>query len=446
MLGNAAIRELRSLKEFITLWVGQFVSLVGSGLTGFALDLWIYQQTGSVTQFALIALFNTVPPMIVAPIAGILVDRWDKRSTMIVSDFCAGLATLSIAVQIFFTDNLNVWHICAAISVISICGSFQSLASTISTVILVPERHLGRASGLIQIGESFSDLFVPALAGILILSIQLKGILLIDFATYLVSLISLLVVRFPKSQSKQILSDKTPGIKSLISDASYGWKYIKSYPGLLGLLLYFVACNFTIGIIGILLIPMLLTFTSSATAGLILTFGGIGTLVGSIIMGVWGGPKRRIYGTLGFGIILGACIVVGGLSPSVPLISAAAFGGMLCFPLIAGCSQVLLLSKVAQEVQGRVFALQGMIATSSIPLAYLVAGPLADLIFEPLLHKNGLLADSVGGIIGVGPGRGIALLFIILGIFQIFVTIYSYFNKTLRLIDSQNPGSPPCEA
>jgi MFS family permease len=442
MVGYAVIRELKSLKEFLTIWVGQFVSLVGSGLTGFALDLWIYQQTGSVTQFALIALFNTVPPILVAPIAGIMVDRWDRRWTLILSDFGAGIATLFIALQIFFTSELHIWQICIAITVIATCGTFQRLASTVATALLVPEKHLGRASGLIQIGESFSDLFVPALAGILILSIQLKGILLIDFGTYLVSLASLLIVKFPKSHAKP--AEDRPGIASLIQDAIYGWKYIRSYPGLLGLLLYFVACNFTIGIIGILLIPMLLSFTSSATAGLILTFGGIGTLIGSVLMGVWGGPKRRIYGTLGFGILLGICIIVGGLRPSVPLVTAAAFGGLFCFPLIAGCSQVLLLSKVAHEVQGRVFALQGMIATSSLPLAYVVAGPLADFVFEPLLADGGLLAGSVGSVIGVGAGRGIGLLFIFLGIFQILVTIYGYLYKPLRFIDNYTPQQPPC--
>jgi hypothetical protein len=156
-------------------------------------------------------------------------------------------------------------------------------------------------------------------------------------------------------------------------------------------------------------------------------------------MGIWGGPKRRIYGTLGFGMLLGVFIILGGLQPSIPLVTVAAFGGLFCFPLLAGCSQVLLLSKVASDVQGRVFALQGVIATSSLPLAYLVAGPLADLVFEPLLSNGGILASSIGALIGVGKGRGIALLFIILGIFQIIVTIYSYSHKPLRFIDDRKP-------
>lgn len=171
---------------------------------------------------------------------------------------------------------------------------------------------------------------------------------------------------------------------------------------------------------------MLLTFVSSATAGLMLSISGMGTLVGSLIMGVWGGPKRLINGILGFGVLLGFFIFLAGLRPSITLITIATFGGLFCFPLITGCSEALFLSKVEAHVQGRVFALQGMIAGSLLPLAYLLAGSLADYVFEPLLDSSGLLADNVGKIIGVGSGRGMGLLFIILGIIQIFLTIYSY--------------------
>jgi hypothetical protein len=131
-----------------------------------------------------------------------------------------------------------------------------------------------------------------------------------------------------------------------------------------------------------------------------------------------------------------------GLRPSVTLITIVTFGGLLCFPLIAGCSQALLLSKVAPNVQGRIFALQEMITSSSLPFAYLFIGPLADYVFEPLLVSGGPLAGTIGRIIGVGAGRGIGLLFIVLGILQIILTIYSYLYRPLRLIDEQTAVEP----
>ncbi|MGH1396844.1 MAG: MFS transporter [Trichormus sp.] len=435
MTKYAATLELRRLQGFMIIWLGQFVSLVGSGLTTFAIDLWVYQQTGSVTQYALIALFSIVPPILVSPVAGAFVDRWDQRRIMILSDSGAAVATLLIAL-LFFSGHLQVWYICVAVSVISVCNVFHNLASNTTITLFVSKKHLGRASGIVQIGESLTELFIPALAGILILTIQMQGILLIDFVTYFFSLGTLLIVRFPK---RKITTTNTigayQGIGSLKSDVIYSWNYISAYPGLLGLLLYFAASNFIIGSISILLIPMLLTFVSSATAGSILSIGGIGTLVGSLVMGAWGGPKRRVYCILGFGILLGGCIFLAGLRPSVTLITIAIFGGLLCFPLIAGCSQALLLSKIAPNVQGRVFALQEMITRSSLTLAYLFAGPLADYVFEPLLVSGGPLSGSIGRMIGVGPGRGIGLLFILFGILQIIITIYSYLYKPLRFID-----------
>ncbi|MEH1835830.1 MAG: MFS transporter [Nostoc sp.] len=425
------------LRVFIIISLGQFISLIGSGLTSFTLELWIYQKTGSITQFALVALFTTLPPILVLPIAGTLVDRWDKRWTMILSNCVAGLATLSIAVS-FFMASLQVWQISAATSVISVCCLFQYLAFTATTTLLIPEKYLGRASGTLQAGQASIGLFMPALAGILVLKIYLQGILLIDFATYLFSLVMLLIVKFPKlkTATKTMTTDKL-GKSSFKNEVIYGWTYINSHSGFLSLLLYFAVINFLVGIVGLLLIPMLLTFVSSAITGAVLSIGSFGALIGSLVMSVWGGPKSRVSGILGFGLLLGICIVFAGLRPSIPLITVAAFGGYFCFPLIGGCSQALLQSKVAVDVQGRVFAIQGMIGSSSLPLAYLVAGPLADNIFEPLLVRGGPLAASVGRMIGVGAGRGIGFLFIVSGILFILVTIYSYLYSDIRLLDQK---------
>jgi len=424
------------LRVLIIVFFGQFISLIGSGVTSFALDLWIYQKTGSVTQFALVALFTTLPPILVSPIAGAFVDRWDKRWTMILSDCSAGLATFFIAV-LFFTSRLQVWQICVGISVISVCGLFQSLAVTATTSLLIPQKHLGRVSGILQIAESSTGLFIPGLAGILVLTIHIQGVLLIDFATYLFSVLSLFIVRFPKPKTRTTTVSKNQlGKGSLKSEIIYGWTYITSHPGFLGLLGYFAVINFLVGIVSIILIPMLLTFVSSATTGSVMSIASLGTFIGSLVMAAWGGPKRRVSGILCFGLLLGICIVLAGLRPSIPLITAAAFFGFFCFPLIGGCSEALLQSKVALDVQGRVFAVQGMITSSSLPLAYLVAGPLADNVFEPLLASGGLLSGNIGIIIGVGAGRGIALLIIVLGILLIMSTIYSYLYTDIRLLEN----------
>ncbi|BAY66483.1 major facilitator transporter [Calothrix brevissima NIES-22] len=426
----------QKLQVFIIVWFGQFISLIGSGLTSFALDFWVYQHTHSVTQFSLTALFTTLPGLLISPIAGALVDRWDRRWTMILSDAGSALGTIFITLVVF-TDTIQIWHIYISSSIISVCNVFQKLAGATTTALLVPKKHLGHASGLVQIGESVSELFVPALAGILVLKIQLQGVLLIDFATYLFSLAALLIVKFPKHKNTHSKNNnpEKQGFGSIKSDVIYGWNYIVTRPGLLALLIYFAASNFLVGIVSILIIPMLLAFVSSATVGTILSIAGIGTLVGSLVMSVWGGPKRRIRGILGFGLLLGICMVFTGLYPSPQLIAIAVFAGLFCFPFIASCTEVLVLTIVPSDVQGRVFALQAIIAGSSLPLAYLVAGPLADYVFEPLLANNGLLAGSIGKIIGTGAGRGIGFLFIWLGILQFLVSFSSFFYRPFKTLD-----------
>ncbi len=435
------LREFAKMRKFLIIWIGQLISLIGSGTTAFALDIWVYQQTNSVTQYALVALLNVIPPILISPIAGALVDKWDKRITILGSDFLAAILTGLIAI-LFFTDNLQVWQIAIATAGISVFGVFQRLALTTSTKLLVEEKHLESAVGLSQISESIGSLIVPALAGTLVLTIKMDGILFVDFVTYMFSLFTLLLIKFPsleKGNSNQPkVADQSQGwvnLNVLKDDLKYGWQYTVTHDSILPLLLYFTAINFLIGIVSLLLVPMVLVSFNSSVAGSMLTIGGIGTLLGSLMLGVIGGAKYRLTKTMFFGSCLGFCIILAGLYPSSLLITIAIFGGMLSFSLINGISEVLFISHIPLEVQGRVFGFQGAIVASSLPVAYLVTGPLTDWVFEPLMAKNGALASTVGQIVGVGPGRGMGLLFIVLGTLQILITLYAYNYRPMRKLD-----------
>ena len=341
------------LQVFIITWFGQIISLVGSGLTGFTLGLWVYQRTGSATQFALISFFATLPGIILSPIAGALIDRWERRWTMIISDCTAGLATLFI-VLLLYANQLNIWQIYAAMCVISICTAFQYPAYSAAVTLLVPKQHLGRASGMVQIGEGLAQIGSPALAVILVSIIKIEGVLLIDFASYLFALATLLTIKFPQPNTS---SEGYLSKGSLKSEAAYGWTYIVSRPSLLGLLVFFAGSNFLVGTVSVLITPMLLAFVSSTTLGLVLSIAGSGMLVGSIVMSVWGGPKQCILGVLGFSFLQGVCVICAGLRPDISLIAAAGFGGFFCSPLINGCSQAIWQRKVPPDLQGRVLVI-----------------------------------------------------------------------------------------
>jgi len=424
------------MQIFTLVWLGQLVSLMGSSLTEFALGVWVYQHTGSVTQLALSYLFAYLPQIALSPLAGALIDRWDRRSCMIISDAGAAFGSFALTI-LLFADRLMIWQIWLILGISSFFKAFYLPAYDATIALLVPKKQLNRANGMVQISKATARIISPMIGGILLVTTQLSNVLLIDCMTFLFSLVILLLVRFPRLRSSHIHQGK--GMRSLLHEASYGWTYIARYPGLLGLLMVLTVTYFTFGIVEVLFTPLILNFASSKELGLILTTGGCGWLVGSVAISAWKRPLRQVYGVFTFVIIQGLLLFLGVLQPSVLLTGLGIFGYLMSYPIIITCNQAIWQCKVAPEIQGRVFATRLAIEWSSFPLAYTLAGPLADKVFQPLLAPNGLLAASVGRFIGVGAGRGIALLFILMGMFNILAAVLGYLYPRSRLVEDELP-------
>ena len=420
---------------FLIVWFGQLVSLTGSGLTSFALGVWVYKSTGSVTQFSLILLSAMLPCILISPVAGALVDRWNRRWCMIVSDSGAGITTAVLAL-LLATGSLEIWHIYLAVSLSSVFKAFQLPAYTASTSMLIPKKYLPRASCVVRSGEACAQLISPLLGGVLLGIVKLQGVILIDLVTFLFALTTLLLVRFPNTKTAAVSED---GKASIWQDIVYGWTYIAVRPGLLVLLILFALDNFVTGVVEVLLTPLVLTFASVTELGTIQSIGGVGMVLGNLAMTISGGPRSLIRGIFAFDLFAHMIILAFGLRTSLPLFALLNFLLFFSIPIINGCCDAIFLRKVAPEVQGRVFATIKMIWMSCIPLAYVVAGPLAERIFEPLMAKNGLLAGSIGEIIGVGPGRGIGLLFITMEIIAILVTVAAYRYPRLWFMEDELP-------
>lgn len=431
--------ESRGMITFLLLWSGQVVSTLGSSLTGFALSVWVYQQTGSATRFALIALVTMLPGILLSPVAGALVDRWDRRWALIVADTGAAISSLTLALLLRL-DRLELWHIYPLLALSSSFSAFQFPAFSAATSLLVPRRHLGRASGMTQMGAGIAEIVAPVLAGALVVTIGLWGVLLIDVATFLFAITVLLFVRIPRPEASAV------GIASrgsLLSEAAFGWTFIRQRPGLLALLLLFATTHVGLGMMQVLVTPMILSFTTADVLGRVLSVAASGMLAGSVLMTVWGGPRRRVAGILGFLLLQGIVLMFGGLRPNAVLIAASGFVFLFCTPLIIGSSQAIWQSKTPPDLQGRVFAVRRMIAWSTLPLAYLIAGPLADRVFEPLLAVGGPLAESLGPWIGVGKGRGIALLFLVLGALVVLTVAAASRLPRLTRLEEELPDTLP---
>lgn len=419
-------------RVFALVWLGQLVSLLGSGMSEFVLGLWIYRQTGSVTQFAFAFLFKALPVIVLSPLAGMAADRRDRRRVMLLSDAGAAMATLAAA-ALFFTGRLEVWHVYLATAFSAACGAFQLPAYQAATTLLVGKRSLGRANGMLQMGQAAADILAPAFA-----ATGLGGVLILDAVTFLFAVTTLALSRFPNGSLPEPM-----GEAALRSGALSGWAYLTRRPGLIGLLCFFAFISFVGGMITALLVPMVLGFADSGTLGILLSIAGSGLLVGSLLLATWGGPRRRVDGLLGFGLLLGLCILMMGLRPIPALVTLAAFGAHFSIPFLNGLNQTIWQSKVAPEVQGRVFAIRQMLTRAAQPLAFLLAGVLADRVFEPLLQSAGLLSGSLGRLVGVGPGRGIGMMFVLMGIAVFLGSMGAYADRSLRRVEAELADAIP---
>jgi MFS transporter, DHA3 family, macrolide efflux protein len=428
-------------KSFLIFWFGQVVSMLGSGLTGFGLGVWVYERTGSVSDFTLMFLFGALPGLFLAPLVGTLVDRWDRRWVLILADLGAALATVALIVLLSL-GRLQLWEIYIIVAVGASCISLQNPAFAATVPLLLPKKHFGRASGMMQLGPAASRILAPLLAGALLPFIRLQGIIAIDLATFVFAAFTLLLLKLPKAAPKAALAEgeKRPGI---LREATYGWTYIRERPGLLSLLLFFAVLNLLFSFSQVLTTPLVLSFSTAPQLGIVLAISSAGMLIGSIAMSVWGGPKKKIYGILGFSPVLGLSFLLIGVRPSVVLIAAGVFALYFVVPIINGCDQAIWQTKVEPQVQGRVFAMAQLVSQFTAPIAYFIAGPLADRFFEPALRPGGALAGSLGRVLGTGAGRGIGLQFMVMGALLIVAALAGFFYPRLRALEEEIPDAMP---
>ncbi|MBM6618142.1 MFS transporter [Bacillus suaedaesalsae] len=425
----------QSFKTFSILWFGQLASVVGSGLTGFALGVWVFQETGSVTLFSFIIMAAVVPGVLAAPFAGYVVDKWKRKYIMIIADVIAGISTLVILLLLMF-DVLEVWHIFLTSAIASFSSSFQLPAYQSTVALLVPKKQLGRANGMVQMADSLSMLIAPISAGLLLGIIGLEGIIMLDLFTFIIAVGTLIVIKFPE------LAKETTAIKSkFVKEALKGWTYIKERPALVGLLFYFAFVNFLLGYLNVLIQPLILMLSDEKALGIVISISGGGMLLGGVLLSIWGGMKDKMKQFLLFGMLSAIGLSIMGLSSSIVVITIGMFITLALIPFGNAAVQEIWQRKVHANVQGRVFALRRMVGLSLSPIAYLTAGPVTEKIFSPLMSENGLLSTNLGLILGVGEGRGIGLLFFTLGILWLITGVAYYAHPRIRRLDHELPDA-----
>jgi MFS family permease len=425
-------------RTFLKIWFGQSISTLGSRLTSFALTIWIFERTGSVTLFGFAVLVFTLPGVLLAPFAGALVDRWGRRWALLWSNAGAALVTLA-AILLLLSRSLAPWHLCLLLAANSICDSFQQPAYLSAVTLLVAKRRLGRTSGMIQLSQAGARILAPGLAGVLIERAGLPTVLAADLATFLVALSILLWVRLPEAPRELAAA----GPSSLWRELLESWRYIRQRPGLLQLASLAAGGGFVLSMLDVLMLPLVLTFASPSAAGVVSSAVGLGMLVGSLGMSAWGGPRRRMQGIYLFSTIQGLTLILAGWRPNLALVAAAFFCFAASLPLSESCGQILWQSKTPAPMQGRIFAFRSFSVQAVAPFGILLAGPLADRVFEPALAPGGALASSAGRLLGTGAGRGVGLLIVLMGIAILMLVLVAASSARLRRLEDELPDVIP---
>jgi DHA3 family macrolide efflux protein-like MFS transporter len=387
---------------FFTIWTGQALSLLGSRLVQFALIWWLTRTTGSATVLATASLVALLPQVILGPVVGALVDRWNRRLVMLVADSVVAIATLLLAF-LFWRGSVQIWQVYLLLFVRALGGGFHWPAMTASTTLMVPERNLSRIQGLNQMLQGGMGILAAPLGALLLEVLPMQGVLAIDVGTALLAITPLLFVGVPQPEIAVPPADVLEK-PSVWREMRAGFRYIWSWPGMMMIALMALMINFLLSPAGALL-PILVTehFQGQAMElAWLQSASGIGVVLGGLALSAWGGFKRRILtsmlGLLGLGLGMGLIgfVPAGGILLAVGLMFVVG----LSQPIVNGPIFAVMQATVAPEMQGRVFTLLVSASSAMAPIGLIIAGPVADRFGIQTWYITGGIVTLAMGIAG----------------------------------------------
>ena len=418
------------MKNFYKLWLGELISSIGSGMTAFALSVYVYKKTGSVSYVSLITLLSFMPSIILSPIGGLLADRYDRRLLMIIGDLFSGLGLIYILWNIQAGEK-SIVPIFLGITFSSIFTSLLEPSYRATLTDILDEENYAKASGLIQAAGSAKYLISPVIAGMILSVADIRVILLLDILTFITTCLMIFLVR--KSMNSEMQNYKKDSFKGLLE----GLFIIKENRGVYSLVIIMFFVCFFMGFIQILIRPMILALSSVKTAGMMESLCAAGLLIGSLWIGIAGIKKNYSK------ILAVACFFCGifmsmtGVNENLAIIGISTFLFFSTLPFMNSCADVLVRVSVPNELQGRVWGLISLITQMGTVAAYIISGIMADYIFEPMFNKNGILVENIGMIIGTGKGRGIGFMLILSGIGMLIMAIVIWKNGEIREVSEK---------
>ncbi len=426
---------------FNVLWAGQSISLLGTGMTRFAVMIWAFDQNGKATTLALLGFFACITYVLASPFAGVFVDRWDRRKVMFLADLGAGLMTAGL-LALFLLGKMQIWHLYLVEGIAGACEAFQEPAFSAAISLLVPKERYTRANGLIGLGKSAARVLAPAFAGTVQARIGLSAVMVVDLCTLSLALTSLLLIRIP---APSVSAEGSKASGSFWSQMRFGLSYIFQRPGLSQLLFTFFLINLfgTITYFAVLS-PMILARTGGdqIALGIVRTVMGVGGIAGGLAITVWGGLRRKAKGYL-IATLLSFLIgdFLTATSRNTFGWAIAGFYGELTIPFIIAPYYALWQETVPPDVQGRVFSTREMVQVTSQPFGYLAGGLLADRLFEPAM-ASGLFNGPITWLVGTGTGAGMSAMFLMTSVFGGLIGALGLLSPAIRALDDVEPYQP----
>lgn len=426
----------KSFRNFLIIWIGQFVSMLGSGVSSFGLSLWVYSKTESAMTFAMTFLVQILPGIIFAPFAGSLADRKKRKSIIILTDFLDAILKI-ILVVLLLTDNMKVWMVYPFIFLSQTLGTFQNPAFNATIPLLVEKNDIPRANGLMQLIKAIQNMLAPVISGALFAFLGLSGLFIIDFITFFVALITIL----PQKIYQEIDIKKEENFAStIIEDMKIAINVLREKHGFINLIAVFSILNFIANVAMVLIGPLVMSNFNTQIYGIVNSVSGVAMVIGGIISGIIPSKNHKVKSIF---ISLSICaigMIVMGINYHWIVISIGFFLFMFPTPYANGTLGSLFQLKIETKMLGRIGALVDALMKIITPIAIILAGFLADKVFNPLLKVGGTLDNTIiSKIIGSGNGRGIGLMFVICGLTLLIICVYMLLNKDINKLEILNP-------
>ncbi len=416
------------MRRFGILLVGQMISNIGSGLTEFGLAIYVLKLTGSVTATSIVSICAFLPSILLAPLGGVLADNYDRRLMMILGELLSGLS-LIICLGSIMSSNPSLLIICIGVGLSSMFKALMEPAFKATITDILSEEDFAKAGGMVQIANNLKLLISPVVAGFLLHVTTVSTLIIIDILTFFTTIITIFVVK-----KSMITKNRKEFNLGFLREIKEGIAAIRGKRGILTIIVIMTLAVFCIGFVQILIKPLILAFAGEVELGVLTTVSALGMLAGSIVISCFKNVKsydRMLsLGLFGCGVFLALI----GVWENLVLIATFGFLMLLFMPAVQVGAEVLVRMNLVNEVQGRAFGLISFITQMGYIFAYILSGVISDYIFEPFISGNSFLAMQIGKIIGIGKGRGIALLILIAGITLAILGIVVVRLKSVRML------------